>query len=52
MGDEPEKILTPGDLFYEPPAAIHRVSASGRGQTANVLAIVIAAPGKPLTEAV
>ncbi len=46
---EPEKILGPGSVFYEPPGAVHTVSGSAGPGTARILAIIIAEKGSPVT---
>jgi len=46
---EPEKVLGPGEVFYEPPDAVHLVSGNGGDTTARILAIIIAEKEAPLT---
>lgn len=46
---EPEKILGPGSVFYEPPGAVHTASGSAGPGTARILAIIIAEKGAPVT---
>ncbi|HZS59769.1 MAG TPA: cupin domain-containing protein [Gemmatimonadaceae bacterium] len=51
MAGQPERILRPGDTFYEPPGGTHVVAESATaGRSARVLAIVIAETGKPIVE--
>lgn len=50
VGDEPEKVLNKGDTFYEPPGALHAVSANASSSApAKVLAVILAESGKPTT---
>lgn len=49
INGEPEKILGPGEVFYEPPDAMHLVSGNAGEQTARILAIIVAEKGAPLT---
>lgn len=45
-----EKVLRPGETFYEPVGAVHTVSASASAsKPAKILAIVIGEKGKPVT---
>jgi len=37
----PEKVLRSGEAFYEPPGALHRVSASADGKPTRILAVII-----------
>ena len=46
---EPEKILGPGAVFYEPPGAVHTASGSAGPGTARILAIIVAEKGSPVT---
>jgi quercetin dioxygenase-like cupin family protein len=46
---QPERVLGPGDVFYEPPDAIHLASGSAGDETARVLAIIVAEKGAPIT---
>ena len=46
---QPEQILGPGEVFYEPPDAIHTKSESANDKPARVLAIIVAEKGAPLT---
>lgn len=46
---EPERVLGPGETFYEAPDAVHLVSGNGGDKTARILAIIVAQKGAPLT---
>ena len=48
--EQPERVLKAGDVFYEPPGAVHTVSASAHpDRPARILAIIIGDQGKTLT---
>lgn len=47
---EPERVLSAGETFYEPDGVVHTMMSGAKGETARVLAIVIAEPGRALTE--
>ena len=50
VGDEPEKIFTPGQMFLETPGQIHSVSGNASmTKPAKLLAILLAEKGKELT---
>lgn len=46
---QPEKILGPGEVFYEHPDAVHLASGSADDKPARILAIIVAQKGSPLT---
>jgi quercetin dioxygenase-like cupin family protein len=46
---QPEQVLGPGEVFYEPPDAVHVLSESANDKPARVLAIIVAEKGAPLT---
>jgi quercetin dioxygenase-like cupin family protein len=47
---QPEQTLKAGDVFYEPPDAVHNVSASAqKDRPARILAIIIGDKGKNIT---
>jgi quercetin dioxygenase-like cupin family protein len=50
LDQEPERLLTKGQTFYEAPGQLHAVSANGsRSEPAKVLAFIVAESGKPIT---
>ena len=51
IAGEPERVLSPGDTFYEPDGAVHTMMSGAEGQSARVLAIVFGEPGRAIVEA-
>jgi quercetin dioxygenase-like cupin family protein len=50
VDNSPEETLTKGQIFYEPPGALHAVSRNGSDtQPAKVLVVMLAESGKPTT---
>jgi quercetin dioxygenase-like cupin family protein len=50
IDDKPRKILQPGDVFYEPPNALHEVSRNASStQPVKYLVIQVSDPSKPAT---
>lgn len=47
----PERKLAAGEMFYEPPGAVHQVSANASAtKPARILALIFAAEGEVLTK--
>jgi quercetin dioxygenase-like cupin family protein len=49
LKEQAEKILGPGEVFYEPPDAVHQSSGSAGDTAARILAIIVAEKGAPIT---
>ena len=51
VNGEPERILGPGETFYEPAGALHSVSANALAdKQTRILAFMVAPAGKPIVE--
>ncbi len=44
-----ERVLGPGDTFYEPFDAIHETSANAGDELVRIAVLILGAPGAPLT---
>ncbi len=50
INGQPPRVLKAGDVFYEPPDAVHTTSASASAdRPARILAIIIGDKGKQIT---
>jgi quercetin dioxygenase-like cupin family protein len=52
INGEKERVLSPGETFYEPAGSVHSVSGNGlTDKQTRILAFMVAPAGKPIVEA-
>lgn len=51
LDGQPERVLGAGEVFYEPPGALHTISASASNtRAASILAIIISKRGETVAQ--
>ena len=48
----PVQVLGPGETFFEPLGAIHQTSSNAGDTPVRLAVVILAQPGRPITEAV
>lgn len=52
VNGEPERVLEPGEMFYEPSGSVHSVSANALSdRQTKILAFMVAPTGEPIVQA-